>query len=588
MRAVQRTGELDRIRALRSRDQQEHADLRDALSAMLTRPHTCGPDCCRFQSGQVLRLTEIQAVALADAHDHRRLWFQGPMGVGKTLVTALLPRVLGIKNALLFVPAALRVKTVREFKKYAEHWDIWMPDIETYHRLSNKTFADYLESRAPKLIILDEGHSCKNRRGPRARRIRRYVEAHPDVIVVDVSGTGIKRHLDDAAHRMRWVAGDAECPLPIHEGELQDWGFAIDEKVPDRSRLAPGALLVFGGDDTIEEARRGLGRRIFATPGFVRSADPGVDASLYIHGVEVELSPAEDAAFRLMRGDPKDKEATPGWVTPDGHPIADAVELWRHARELAVGFFYIWQPRPPFEWLSPRQDWCAAVREILANNRRQLDTELQVAEEVRRAIKEGAPHIALREYNAWHAVKDSFVPNTIPQWVGDTAVRAAAEWLASCPKDEPGIVWAEHRAFAERLAEVAGVPHFGRQGLDARGRAIEDYTGPCVAGIQSNGQGRNLQQWHRCWIASVSPTGTIVEQLLARHHRQGQAADAVEVWWPFSCREQLAGFVQASADAAMHRDLLDAPAKLCAADLDMPAFKKRGWAWRQQLHGPGG
>jgi len=584
VRGVQHTGELDRVLALPERDQQAHADLRDALTSWLTRPHACGLDCCRFPSGQVVRLTEIQAIALADAHDHRRLWFQGPMGVGKTLVTALLPRVLGIRNAILFVPAALRVKTIREFKKYAEHWDVWQPTIETYNRLSAKSFSDYLERLAPKLIVLDEGHSAKNRRGPRARRISRYVKAHSDVVVIDVSGTGIKRHLDDAAHRMRWVAGDALCPLAVHEPELIEWGFAVDEKVPERSRLAPGALEVFGGP-ALEELRKGLGRRIFATPGFVRSSDPGVDASLYVHGVEVALSSAEDEAFRTLRGDPKDRAATPGWVTPDGHPIADAVALWRHARELACGFFYRWVPGAPREWLEPRREWCAAVREVLANNRRELDTELQVAEEVRREAKEGRRHAIQRQYDDWHAVKDSFVPNTVPEWVGDSAVRAAAEWLAACPRSEPGIVWAEHRAFADRLAQLAGVPYFGAQGLDARGRAIEDYEGPCVASIRSNGQGRNLQQWHRVWLSSCSPTGTIVEQLLARHHRQGQTAYAVEVWWPFSCREQLEGFGQARSDAAMHRDLLDAPAKLCAADVDMPAFKKAGWAWRQQLHG---
>lgn len=561
--------------ALPRRDPAEHADLTDALTAHLTKPHVCHPECAKINGRQVIRLNAIQTISLVEAHDTGGLFLQAVPGTGKTLISALLGRLLERSPAVLIVPAALRMKTVREFQRLREHWDIWVPTITTYHKLSSASFA-LLEKLRPRLLILDEGQCAKNRSGPRAKKLRRFLREHGiDCVVVDMSGTGAKRSLNDAAHRMHWCLKE-RCPLPIHEPDLVDWSAAVDEKVQPKSRLEAGALRMLCNPDDppgLEGVRRALGRRMFDTPGAVRSTDPGVDASLYLYGVDLPLSKAEDNAFEPMRDE---------WKTPDEHPIADAVAVWRHARELALGFYYVWDPRPPFDWLWARQAWCASVRDIITHNRRELDTEFQVADEVRRAIANGKRHEAAEAYKDWHAIKDTFIPNTVPRWVGDTAINAAADWLHS--KSGGGIVWTEHRAFAQRLAEIAKVPYFGAKGRDAQGRAIEDFSGPCIASIASNGTGRNLQAWSRGWIASCLPTGTIWEQLLARLHRQGQEADEVEFWVPISCREQIQGFEQARRDAEFHRDLLQDghPGRLCSADVAMPDFKRQGWAWKEQ------
>lgn len=573
MRAVQRTSELDRVLALPRRDPRQNEDLAAALTARLVRPHQCHPECAKVNGRQVLALKPLQATALAEVHDHRGLFLQAPVGTGKTLVTALLRRLLGVERALLLVPAALKGKTVREFKKLAEHWDILFPTIETYSRMSRASTAELLDRFRPELIILDEGHFCKNTRAAVTRRIRRYLREHPEIgcVVVDLTGTGAKRSIRDFAHRMHWCMRE-RCPVPLHESDLLDWSAAVDEKVPEKSRLDAGALarLIEPGDGAGPEAvRRALGRRIFDTPGALRSSDPGVDVSLYIECRDLPLSAEEDAAFEQLRQ---------AWVTPDGHPIADAVQLWRHARELALGFFMVWDPRPPRAWLQARAEWCAAVRDTLAHNRHGLDTEFQVADEVRTST---GRHALTDVYEAWRGIKDSFVPNSVPVWVGSTALDAAAEWLRS--KDGAGIVWTEHVPFAVRLAELARVPYFGAGGKDARGRPIEDCPGePCVASIASNGTGRNLQAWSRAWVSSCKPTGTIWEQMLGRLHRPNQEADAVEFVVPLSCREVLNGFLQARRDAEFHRDLLEAPARLCIADVDLGEITKRGWSWREQ------
>jgi hypothetical protein len=62
------------------------------------------------------------------------------------------------------------------------------------------------------------------------------------------------------------------------------------------------------------------------------------------------------------------------WETPDGWPISEPAIRNQHARELGLGFFYRWNPRPPDEWLDARRAYFAA--EVSA--RRSTLPELEV------------------------------------------------------------------------------------------------------------------------------------------------------------------------------------------------------------------
>ena len=54
----------------------------------------------------------------------------------------------------------------------------------------------------------------------------------------------------------------------------------------------------------------------------------------------------------------------------------------------------------------------------------------------------------------------------------------------------------------------------------------------CAMSIQAHGIGKNLVQWSNALVLSVWPTnGTTVEQLLGRHHRPGQLADEIHVYY---------------------------------------------------------
>ena len=101
---------------------------------------------------------------------------------------------------------------------------------------------------------------------------------------------------------------------------------------------------------------------------------------------------------------------------------------------------------------------------------------------------------------------------------------------------EGGIIWCDHRAFAQRLSAETGWALFGPGGVDADGRPIElchDKT--IIASRQANGYGRNLQAWNRALVTALPGNGRDFEQLLGRQHREGQLR-AVKVDLLFICR----------------------------------------------------
>jgi hypothetical protein len=360
---------------------------------------------------------------------------------------------------------------------------------------------------------------------------------------------------------MHYAMGD-QSPLPLRESDLLDWSLVLDAGLRDDQRIGPGALARWYGTN-IQDIRRGVRDRIFSTPGCIASDVANVTAKLEITLRNVPLSAAEDQCYKTLYEDME---------TPDGHAFFDAIDLWRYARQLAMGFYGVWSPRPPQDWLEARKEWYAVCREILSRSRR-LDTEKQVALH----IDAHPDHHATEVLARWRALKDAFVPNSVPVWTGSTALEYAATWLQG-----GGVVWTEHVAVGERLAVMTGMPYFGAGGLDAMGHSIVHYQGSgLIASIQANGTGLNLQRYSRGLITSMTPTATHWDQTMGRMHRQGQTADVVTFDVPISCREQLAGFERAANDdAAFHHDLLGIPGKLLGQPTHAEKFLTRGYAWQ--------
>lgn len=513
------------------------------------------------------KLRDIQAQSLYEIGEIGGLLGPIRVGAGKTLISLLAPRVLEAKRPLLLLPAALIEKTKREQRSLSKDWRVSRHlRMYSYEQLGRVGSQFFLEQYKPDLIIADECHKLKNFRAGVTRRVDRYMRAHPETKCVMMSGTIMSKSLNDFAHLSDWALKE-NSPLPRERETVEEWAKALDEDVPDYKRKPIGALAQFGGA-SLEEARQGFNRRLVETPGVVASQNAQeYSGSLSLNAIEYPVNQATEEAFKRLRE---------RWETPDGWALSEAVAVWRHARELAIGLHYLWDPRAPAEWLNARRGWAQWVREILSRSRT-LDTELQVANAV--GAGQLNDHGLL---NQWREIKPAFKVNPKPAWHDDTALKICANWL----EINRGICWVEHVFFSERLAQMTGHPYFGQEGLDEKGRPIESASGPVIASIASCGTGRNLQHWNRNLLTTI-PDPTRLEQLIARTHRPGQKADEVSVDFLLGCAEHYDALVRARSMSETQQSLLGQEQKLLLADLNYPESidSRDGFRWKKSKKG---
>jgi len=522
-------------------------------------------DALKTPNGK-MALRPVQATALAEIGMRGGLFGIIRVGAGKTLISLLAPVVAEAERPALLIPAKLVGKTRRDLLALSVHWDIPEPRIITYEWLGRAQAADALDDYAPDLIVADEAHKLKNKSAAVTRRVARYMKVNPETKIVVMSGTITKRSLHDYVHLLRWAL-KTDVPLPEGYNDLELWADALDERKGMLRRADPGALRVLcdAEEDRMwptnprEWARRAYRRRLTDTSGVVSTKETSVDASLVMTCVEPPSSPAIDAAFEHLRHN---------WETPDGWPLADAMQVYRHAREIALGFYYVWDPRPPRAWLDARKAWCSFVRETLSHSR-SLDSELQVKQQ----------HPNAPELLAWNAVKDSFTPNTKPVWLCPSVLELCWQWL----KQETGILWTEHTYFAERLAQMSGVRYYGAGNVSDAEKHPADK--PMIVSVHAGKEGLNLQTWNTNFVVSPPPNGEQWEQLLGRTHRDGQQADEVNFDVAGFSAEHVEAFWQARRDAEYVAASLGSPQKLLVADHDFPSVDdvalRGGGRWRK-------
>jgi len=532
----QKTTEFRRIHNLPRREWET-----DPTVAELTRLLTIH---LRTANGS-MELWAIQAAGLREIYEVGGLF--GPMAVsaGKTLITLLAPVLLEAERPLLVVPAALREQTNRfVIPAMAEHWRLHPSlTIVGYTELSLEKNAMFLVKHRPDLIIADECHRLKNKQAGRTKRFIRYMREYPETRFVALSGTVTNRSIKDYAHILRWCLGE-RTPLPESWRELSQWADALDVLKPGEEPSPAGALEAWAVEGNV---RHGYRDRLVQTPGVIATKEGELGVSLQILNRRPAVPDHVAGLINTMRNK---------WVTPYGEEITEAVELWRHVRELACGFYYRWEPPPPIEWLLARKGWKTYVRNTLLHNRRNLDTELQVWNEAAGAKRPP------EEWVKWEAIKHTYEPNTVAEWVSDYAIADATEWF----EEVGGIVWTEHRVFGTELAMVSGYPYFGA-GPKANVGILE-HKGPCIASIRAHSEGKNLQHHHHANLIVAPPSsGKTWEQLLGRTHRHGQQAEEVTAEVYTQVHELVASFRQAVRDARYLEHTLGSRQKLLYADI---------------------
>lgn len=570
---IRATADFRRIEALPRREPEIDDWLVDELTRLLRSDEGCPgePDdkglCarCERETGIAvpLRLRPLQALALHDIGICGGAFLPLDVGEGKTLISLSAAHVLRSVRPLLLTTGALVRKTGIERDALLRHWRIPRHVcLMSYQGLGRVEAAAEIAVYAPDLIIADESHKLKNADAAVTRRVSKWLDAHPETRVVAMTGTIMRKSLRDFGHILRWCL-KAGAPVPLDDEELGAWADALDETIENEfQRPDPGALLRLvtpedAHDDPVIAARRAFRRRLRETPGVVASAPTGtrVDVGLTIRALRYDLRPETAALFRKLRDD---------MLTPDDWQLWQPVDVWRHAKELALGFHQIWDPRPPEPWRAARKAWFAYVREVLAHSRT-YDSPEHVAQglDAGKLSDKGRAILA-----AWRAIRDTFEPNPVPVWHDDSAVAAALEWM----QQGPGIVWTEHVPFAEALARVSGATYYGAKGLSSDGRFVDHASGDdCViVSVDANREGRNLQRkWYRNLITSPEEGADKWQQLLGRTHRPGQTREvSVDVF--LGCAEHARAFARATASARSIRDTVGAESKLLIARVEWP------------------
>lgn len=573
---VFRSAEFRRIANLPRRPQYWSAQaLREAVEALTT--HFRAP-------GGAQTLRPIQARALCEAGDADALVGEIYAGGGKFLLSALLFSLWESQRGLLLVPAKLRDQTYIEWKKAAKHWKLLKcvggPDgdaggehvagqvrVLSYESLSTVQWAGFLDEYRPDVIVCDEAHALSRLSSARSRRLFRYLKTHPGVRFVPLSASMQRKSIKESAHLIEAALGRG-APVPLHYPDLEQWSFALDEVRPEM-RIRGGALWDFvpGGepegdeDERLAALRRGYRRRYIDTPGIISTSESFEDARLRLIRRDITVPAEVETALAQLRLD---------GVLPSGDAVDSALALWQHAREIANGFAYRWDPPAPPEWLAARKAWNVWVRQVLASGRAGLDSPLQVWN----AVSAGQFGV-VPEREAWIAVRDTFRPNPVPLWLSRYVFEDAEKWAL----ETGGIVWVTHASAVYRDGTVVGggpaddvlgsvfkkIPYFGS---GEQGEAIRDYKGPCAASLRAHGTGKNLVQWQDALILTVPSSGATMEQLLARLHRPGQKRGEVRYHFYIRAQEDHDALRTCLSDARYVEAIRGQPQRILSATIE--------------------
>ncbi len=475
----------------------------DAWAAVLTEEYLC--------SGAQGEVRPWQAMSVVECVENRGGFLALPVGIGKTWLTAMLARAMGISTSMLIIPPSLKAKTYSDFSSYVGTWRLPspMPRVTTTRELVTENGATLLKKLRPGLVVIDEADDLANIAVGVPRRIDRHiVDMQDDTCIVCLSGTPSRMSIMGYWHQLIWTLRD-RAPVPQTLERARMWAAALDyRKNPNAQRVGPGAL-----GATLEHARKWYYKRLIETPGVVVvDGDSAGDIPLKVRTRLAKEDPAIDAHYERFLVEQE---------SPSGIPCVAPLDRWRLDGQIGCGLFLKYKdPQPPVEWLDARRDSAYVCRvEIDASTwtSKPIDTEKQ-------AIKRLKHLPVIQE---WLAIRGTYTPKTEAVWLSASVLETVLEWLAE--SDTPGIVWCGGVEFAEALAYVSRLSYYGRKATDQRGRGLHlaEPDRSMIASWNANKKGFNLQAWRRMLIVHPPSSAKWLEQIFGRAHRQGQTAPVV-------------------------------------------------------------
>jgi len=442
--------------------------------------------------------------------------------IHNTLLSVLVPKVMGAQRPILLIPPTMQIPLRREMEKLSEHFQI--PKnlfIVPYSQLSVAKSSELLEQIKPDLIIADEAHLLKNPDSARVRRFLRLFRNFPNTRLVAMSGTFTSKSLKDYAHLSELALRDGS-PLPIEDADLLAWSNVLDSGSQPQDRdwsiFAAFSDLrhIDDHEKRKEEARNVFRERFNATPGVVATREASVACSLNFFERTLATPPEVTQALHELHRT---------WTRPDGEEMDSALSLWRLGMQISQGFYLRWvwpNGQVDWEWMEARSGWHREVRYFLQRNVPGMDSPFLVWNAVNRELLT-EPSL-VQAFHRWEAQKHKPQPPTETVWISDFLVRDALAWLKDHPK---GLVWHNDVAI-ENALRAAGVPTYGRGTVPP----LDGAKGGMALSVRVHGTGLNLQyHHHENLMLSFSSSGKTMEQLVGRTHRQGQPEDEVNLWY---------------------------------------------------------
>jgi hypothetical protein len=448
-------------------------------------------------------------------------------GIGKTLISFLLPQVMQSKRCLMLLPAALIEKTKAEIIAYQKHFKVELPALLSYERLSRASGQRAISELDPDLIICDEAHHLKSLDSTRTSRLGRYLVNKPQCRFVVMSGTLLNKTFADLAHLADWALEEGS-PLPNNARDVETFDAVTTGEANSYQYSQFNPLMQWG-----DKPREAIYNRLRATKGVVLTTDDVVPASLRLCTKRLKVpQELQDAITNCFESGPMSDTLTKLGVDFDLEAISASQHLWddtdqfalRALGQMLTGCLYYWEwpdNTPDDEWLLARKEWRRAVRMIREMDLDDFDSPYLI-ESGFYGLPQDIQDVFERAYHAWQEVKDRPEPPRRAVWVSDYIVNDIKGWTAK--QTRPYVLWVDNVKLGERLSEELAIPYYGG-GVEPD----TSHAHNCLMSIKSHGTGKNLQLWDLNYVISPIADPNTWEQLLARTHRNGQLSDEVDV-----------------------------------------------------------
>jgi hypothetical protein len=479
------------------------------------------------------------------------------VGHGKSYIALLAGLAVNADNVIVLVSPATVPYMQKLLEDLCARYHMPKVRIVSWGNLSSQEANELLTEwsrfmQGNALLVADEAHFARNFDAARTRRLRVWLDYHPHVKFVALSGTMTTRRMTDFA----WLAAralGAASPVPTGE-QCGAWDrvLANDMQSPaDFGAVRP--LLEWAGCQDIPQkvgmrltdaqqqtVREAFAERLRTCPGVVLTQGASCDASLYLSGM-----PIWDHALRNIRK--RAEEIARTYRDPAGVELADEAEVARTAKRLSLGYYYQWawpNNKPDYEWMEKRQAWARKCRWLIENYARAgFDTRGLVENEARKLMQQGSQAQWVQTYADWAAIENRAAPIKAVTWVDDHPLREIVAWAR---RYAPCLIWYDEEAVADKLDELGVQVYYAGEQIDNSQCANTVALSVTAHG----GSGLNLQGWSRQVFTCVPSNGATWEQVLGRTHRQGQQSDEVWAWVPQYTAPLRRALEQARRDAS--------------------------------------